>query len=102
MSTQRDAKNQNSKSLNLIYKYDETRVSKEKVEEIFYKNDCEKAGKVIIFNQIEFDDHDERLGAFKDTDNLNLIFKTCGFEVKTYTDATNEDIDEKLKLGNNG
>ena len=99
MSVQKDAKNKNSKSLNAGYAYNELRVSREKVEDVFYKNDCEKAGRAIIFNQIEFDEHDQRLGASKDSNNLNIIFESYGFDVKTYTDETNEVINEKLKLG---
>jgi len=99
MSVQKDAKNKKSEVPNASSFYNESRVSKTGIEDVFYRNDCEKAGKAFIFNQIEFDEHDERLGAYKDNDNLNAILKTYGFDVETHTDATNEIIDEILKLG---
>ncbi|XP_070494078.1 caspase-3-like [Chironomus tepperi] len=98
MTTQRDAKTKNSDIPSTSYAYNESRVSKEKVQDLFYKNDCEKAGRAIIFNQIEFEEHDERLGAYKDSDNLNVILKNYGFDVDTHIDSTSEDINEILKL----
>lgn len=72
-------------------------------EDEYYKNDHEKAGYALIFNQIRFDNDEtemsSREGAEIDSLRMERVLGALGFEVKVCNDYKTEEIEKELKEG---